>query len=82
MWEVFTLLQNAKLEKCKFLREDVNYLGVTITQDGTETDNQKTMPITLMSPPNICKYMTTFWGMMTWFLIFIERLAVWKFEFV
>lgn len=48
--EVFTFLWNAKLtvkcEKCKFLRNEIKYLGVRITQDGIKTDKQKTEAIT------------------------------------
>lgn len=52
--KLFTLLGNAgltvKLDTCKFLRKEIKYLGVKITQDGIKTDSERTEAITSMSP--------------------------------
>lgn len=56
--EVFTLLRNAGLsvmvEKCKFMRKEIKYLGVKIMQDGIKTDTQKAKAITSMYPAKNC----------------------------
>lgn len=55
--KVFKLLRNVqlpvKLQKCKFMRKEIKYLGVKITHDGIKIDSQKSEAITWLYPIRI-----------------------------
>lgn len=55
--EGFTLLRNSglkeKLEKRKFLRKEIKYLGVKITQEEIKTDSEKVEVIMSVFPLEI-----------------------------
>lgn len=54
--EVFKLLRNAelklKLKNCKFMKKEIKFLGVKITEDWIKIDSKKSEAITsVYSPP-------------------------------
>ncbi|GFW07552.1 uncharacterized protein TNCV_3916851 [Trichonephila clavipes] len=65
--QVFTLLRDAGLtlnkDKCHFPRDKLKYLGLIISKDGIETDNNKVKAITEMKPPKNNKEVSKFLGM-------------------
>ena len=69
--KVFTLLKNAKFtlkkSKCHFIRKEIKYLGVKITQEGIAVDDEKFIPILGMPPPQNSKQIAKFVEMCVWF---------------
>ncbi|GFY11902.1 retrovirus-related Pol polyprotein from transposon 297 [Trichonephila clavipes] len=77
--QVFTLLRDAGLtlnkEKCHFARDKLKYLGLVISKEGIETDNNKVKAITEMKPPKNSKEVSKFLGMAGWYQKFIPKYA-------
>ncbi|GFS95522.1 retrovirus-related Pol polyprotein from transposon 297 [Trichonephila clavipes] len=77
--QVFTLLQDAGLtlnkDKCHFARDKLKYLGLIISKDGSETDNNKVKAITEMKPPKNNKEVSKFLGMAGWYQNFFPHYA-------
>ncbi|GFS55053.1 retrovirus-related Pol polyprotein from transposon opus [Trichonephila clavipes] len=65
--QVFTLLRDAGLtlnkNKCHFACDKLKYLGLIISKEGIETDNNKVQAITEMKPPKNNKAVSKFLGM-------------------
>ncbi|GFS61009.1 retrovirus-related Pol polyprotein from transposon 17.6 [Trichonephila clavipes] len=77
--QVFTLLRDAGLtlnkDKCHFARGKLKYLGLIISKEGIETDNNKIKAITEMKPPKNNKEVSMFLGMAGWYQKFIPYYA-------
>ncbi|GFY29458.1 retrovirus-related Pol polyprotein from transposon 297 [Trichonephila clavipes] len=77
--QVFTLLRDAGLtlnkDKCHFARDKLKYLGLIISKDGIETDNNKVKAITEMKTPKNNREMSKFLGMAGWYQKFIQNYA-------
>ncbi|GFU49257.1 retrovirus-related Pol polyprotein from transposon 297 [Trichonephila clavipes] len=77
--QVFTLLRDAGLtlnkDKCHFARDKLKYLGLIISKDGIETDNNKVKAITEMKTPKNNREMSKFLGMAGWYEKFIQNYA-------
>ncbi|GFW66565.1 retrovirus-related Pol polyprotein from transposon 297 [Trichonephila clavipes] len=77
--QVFTLLQDTGLtlnkDKCHFARDKLKYLGLIISKDGIETDNNKVKVNTEMKPPKNNKEVSKFLGMAGWYQKFIPQYA-------
>ncbi|GFW53485.1 retrovirus-related Pol polyprotein from transposon 297 [Trichonephila clavipes] len=77
--QVFTLLRDAGLTlnkvKCHFAREKLKYLGLIISKERIETDNNKVKAITEMKPPKNNKEVSKFLGMVGWYQKFIPHYA-------
>ncbi|GFW77765.1 retrovirus-related Pol polyprotein from transposon 297 [Trichonephila clavipes] len=77
--QVFTLLRDAGLtlnkDKCHFARDKLKYLGLIISKDGIETDDNKVKAITEMKPPKNDKEGSKFLGMAGWYQKFIPNYA-------
>ncbi|GFS99809.1 retrovirus-related Pol polyprotein from transposon 297 [Trichonephila clavipes] len=77
--QVFTLLRDAGLtltkDKCHFARDKLKYLGLIISKEGIETDNNKVKAITEMKPPKNNKEVSKFLGMAGWYQKFIPHYA-------
>ncbi|GFV85211.1 retrovirus-related Pol polyprotein from transposon 297 [Trichonephila clavipes] len=69
--QVFTLLRDAGLtlnkNKCHFARDKLKYLGLIISRDGIETNNNKVTAITEMKPPKNNKEVSKFLEMAGWY---------------
>ncbi|GFY22874.1 retrovirus-related Pol polyprotein from transposon 297 [Trichonephila clavipes] len=76
---VFTLLRDAGLtltkDKCHFAHDKLKYLGIIISKDGIETDNNKVKVIMEMKPPKNNKEVSKFLGMAVWYQKFIPHYA-------
>ncbi|GFX12000.1 retrovirus-related Pol polyprotein from transposon 297 [Trichonephila clavipes] len=76
---LFTLLRDADLtlnkDKCPFRRDKLKYLGLIISKDGIETDNNKVKAITEIKPPKNNKEVSKFLGMAGWYQKFIPHYA-------
>ncbi|GFX68418.1 retrovirus-related Pol polyprotein from transposon 297 [Trichonephila clavipes] len=74
--QVFTLLRDSGLtlnkDKCHFARDKLKYLGLIISKEGIETDNNKVKAITEMKPPKKNK-VSKFLGMVGWYQKFIPQ---------
>ncbi|GFX71333.1 retrovirus-related Pol polyprotein from transposon 297 [Trichonephila clavipes] len=77
--QVFTLLQDAGLtlnkEKCHFARDKLKYLGLIISKEGIEIDNNKARAIAKMKPPKNNREVSKFLGMAGWYQKFIPHYA-------
>ncbi|GFW03509.1 retrovirus-related Pol polyprotein from transposon 297 [Trichonephila clavipes] len=77
--QVFTLLRDAGLtlnkDKCHFARDKLKYLGLIISKEGIETDNNKVKAVTEMNPPKNNKEVSKFLGMRGWYQKFIPHNA-------
>ncbi|GFU28942.1 retrovirus-related Pol polyprotein from transposon 297 [Trichonephila clavipes] len=77
--QTFTLLRDAGLtlnkNKCYFARDKLKYLGLIISKEGIETDNNKVKAITEMKPPKNNKEMSKILGMAGWYQKFIPHYA-------
>ncbi|GFY32816.1 retrovirus-related Pol polyprotein from transposon 297 [Trichonephila clavipes] len=77
--QVFTLLRDAGLtlnkEKCHFASDKLKYLGLIISKEGIETDNNKVKAITEMKPTENNKGVSKFLGMAGWYQKFIAHYA-------
>ncbi|GFT96488.1 retrovirus-related Pol polyprotein from transposon 297 [Trichonephila clavipes] len=76
--QVFTLLRDAELtlkKKCHFARDKLKYLGLIISKEGIETDNNKVKAIAEIKPPKNSKKVSKFLGMAGWFQKFIPPYA-------
>ncbi|GFY28006.1 retrovirus-related Pol polyprotein from transposon 297 [Trichonephila clavipes] len=77
--QVFTLLRDAGLtlhkDKCHFARDKLRYLGLIISNEGIETDDNKVKAITEMKPPKNNKEMSKILGMAGWYQKFIPHYA-------
>ena len=75
--EVFALLKKAnfklKLKKCQFLRQEVNYLGHIITQDGIAPDPQKIQKIKDYPVPTSADEVRSFLGLAGYYRRFIPN---------
>ncbi|GFU20271.1 retrovirus-related Pol polyprotein from transposon 297 [Trichonephila clavipes] len=76
---VFTLLRDAGLtlnkDKCHFAHDKLKYLGLIISKDGIETDDNKVKAIMEMKPPKNNKEVSKFLGMAGWYQKFIPNYA-------
>ncbi|GFV23268.1 retrovirus-related Pol polyprotein from transposon 297 [Trichonephila clavipes] len=77
--EVFRLLHEAGLtlnkDKCKFVCEELKYLGLIINKEGIKTDETKVQAIVEMKPPRNSKEVSKFLGMSQWYAKFIKNYA-------
>ncbi|GFW22163.1 retrovirus-related Pol polyprotein from transposon 297 [Trichonephila clavipes] len=77
--QVFTLLRDADLtlnkDKYHFARDKLKYLGLIISKEGIETDNNKVKAITEMKPPKNNKEVSKFLGMAGWYQKFMPHYA-------
>ena len=73
--EVFALLKKAnfklKLKKCQFFRQEVNYLGHSITQDGIAPHPQKIQKIKDYPIPTTADEVRSFLGLAGYYRRFI-----------
>jgi hypothetical protein len=73
--EVARLLKAANLsinlEKSKFCRKKLNYLGYTVGQDGVEVTAHKVKAVLNLAPPNNIKEVRRVIGMANWYKRFI-----------
>ena len=77
--EVALRLQKAgltvNLDKCRFCRKKVTYLGYVISESGLETDQEKIEPILNYPEPGSVKEVRQFLGMAGWYRRFIKNFA-------
>ena len=62
-----------QLEKCEFLRKEVNYLGHQIMKAGVKLDPQKVATITSYPTPTSVKELKTFCRMISYYCRFIPN---------
>ncbi|GFW39183.1 retrovirus-related Pol polyprotein from transposon 297 [Trichonephila clavipes] len=77
--EVFRLLHEAELtlnkDKCKFVCDELKYLGLIINKEGIKTDKTKVKAIVEMKPPRNSRKVSKFLGMSQWYAKFIQNYA-------
>ena len=64
-----------KLEKCKFAKLNITWLGYNITQSGISPNNKKTDSITSLEPPKTLKQLRSLMGSIHQLIKFIPNLA-------
>ena len=64
-----------KREKCKFMVNEVKYLGVIIGSNGIKADKQKLQPVLDAPRPNNVKELRTFLGAVTFYSKFLKNLS-------
>ena len=76
---VFKRLQqeglNAKLAKCCFFRQEVNYLGHVVSRDGVSTDPDKISAIAEWRRPSNVTELRSFLGFASYYRRFVEGFA-------
>ncbi|XP_013927877.1 PREDICTED: stomatin-like protein 2, mitochondrial, partial [Thamnophis sirtalis] len=65
----------AKLSKCEFHQEKVDYLGYCISHRGIEMDPAKVKAVTEWEAPRTCKQLQKFWGFANFYRQFIPSFA-------
>jgi len=77
--KVFSTLQNAnmrvQIEKCHFFKNEVDFLGYTISQDGVKTNIDKIKAIAKFPIPKTLKDLRSFLGMTGYYRRFIRDYA-------
>ena len=77
--EIFThLWQNIlklKASKCKFLKEQLQFLGNLVTSQGVIRDDEKIQSIKYMQPPEPVHEVRGFWGTVGFYRHFIPNFA-------
>jgi hypothetical protein len=63
------------LEKCRFCRKTIKYLGHIITPDGLQTDPEKSKAIVDIPTPKDLKHLLSFIQMCSWYRRFIENFS-------
>lgn len=76
---IFDTLQRAnikvQLNKCEFLKKEVEYLGFIISTEGIKTNPAKITAIQAIKPPNTIKELRSFLGMSGFYRRFIKDYA-------
>jgi hypothetical protein len=63
------------LEKCKFFRDQLNYLGYVVDKDGLRTDPEKVVAILNYPTPSCRKDLKRFLGTATWYRRFVPNFS-------
>ena len=62
-------------EKCEFLKEEVKYLGYTVSNEGIQPDTEKVEAIVNAPSPESVQSLQSFLGMVNFYGRFIENLS-------
>jgi hypothetical protein len=77
--QVFTLLQKAglkiKVQKCRFARTEVEYLGHIVSHEGVKADPKKLKAVKLFPVPKNLNELRAFLGLVNYYRRFIDQFA-------
>lgn len=64
------------LEKCRFCRPELKYLGFVVDKDGLRTDPEKVDKIINYPRPKTCTELKRFVGLISWYRRFVRNFAI------
>lgn len=68
--------QTIGLEKCRFCRPELKYLGFVVDKDGLRTDPEKVDKIINYPRPKTCTELKRFVGLISWYRRFVRNFAI------